>query len=532
MTCEWVEEQLSAYHDGMLDAATTEQVRAHLATCERCSAVLADYARFDHVLAHLPRYTPAPELRDRIFSSPAFREIVRGSPDAASPSAPAAPQAPVSSARLLPHAARVWLTVLALIIVVSGGTIALQGIMAARNTGPVYAACPQALSAGPRLVYRVENHLFSNSDKLICEARTQAGALWQVSPDGQWIAYTDATTNTLRLVRSDAMGDHEVDSSASAIVALSWSPDSQNLLIVKRGGLGGNSLPVYHLGVRDRSPTLIAEGVAAQLEDGPVFSPDGQSVAVAFGTPDGRNHSIMVLGTRASYLQNTATTARENTGLLSANAVISDLAWTAGVDPRLTWRAGEIDAIARSAISTQGTEQSNATVLAKGAFTAAAFSPAGGKWAIATADGTIIQVDAATQQQTPLAHLGSVTSLAWSPDGRRIAAASNGTLWLVSATGATKAGAIDAGSNPTWSSDSARLAFESAGVAQVYDLDTGKAHAAQAASVGSITGMAWSLENSRLAIWGSQGIVLDDATGTTLVTLSSPPAEPPQWSRV
>src|SRR5690348_17114290 len=75
MNCEQVEELLSAYLDNALAPEERLSVAIHLHHCNRCSNVLADFRRFDALLSELPRVHPAPELRERIFSSPEYLEL-------------------------------------------------------------------------------------------------------------------------------------------------------------------------------------------------------------------------------------------------------------------------------------------------------------------------------------------------------------------------------------------------------------------------------------------------------------------------
>ena len=75
MTCEQVEELLSAYLDNALAFEEWREVSAHSQACARCSAILADYSRNDSLIARLPRVSPDPSLRNRIFSSPEFLEL-------------------------------------------------------------------------------------------------------------------------------------------------------------------------------------------------------------------------------------------------------------------------------------------------------------------------------------------------------------------------------------------------------------------------------------------------------------------------
>ncbi len=535
MTCEWVEEQLSAYHDGMLDAAAADKVRAHLATCTHCAAILADYARFDQLLAQAPRHAPAPELRNRIFTSPAFREIMHGPPAVAAPPArPSAAPKPHVSARLLPQAARVWVPVLVLILLLSGATAVIGKILANRATGPLYAACPAALPAGDRLVYQTNGSLFSDNAQLVCEARTHV-TRWQVSPTGQWIAYVDATTNTLRLVRANATGDHEVDTDAGAITTLSWSPDGQTLLIVTAAQpqAARSALTFWRVSPTATAATLLGSAAApTRLDAAPAWSADGQSVALALTTNDasGSQHGITIYGIQQPVAQATANAPDSATLTLAVPA--QALGWTTGSDPTLVWATGTSTAITglgHAARSTLGALASAVHATLLGA-TAVAFAPATGQWAVAAPDGSVSQIDATSGQVTPLAQIGPVAGLAWSPDGGTLAVTSNGTLWLVTATGATKAGKIDAGTIPAWSPDSTLIAFISNSGAQIYSSTTGAAHAASAGANGTISGLAWSPDGHTLALWGSAGITLDSPAGTVVATIATLPTGAPQWS--
>ena len=75
MNCAQVEDLLSAYLDNALASEERRAVAVHLHQCNRCSIILADFRRFDALLSQLPRVNPAPELRDRIFSSPEYLEL-------------------------------------------------------------------------------------------------------------------------------------------------------------------------------------------------------------------------------------------------------------------------------------------------------------------------------------------------------------------------------------------------------------------------------------------------------------------------
>ena len=77
---EHVEDLLSAYLDNALTQEEQSQVATHIQTCAACSAVLADFRRLDTLLAKQPRVSPPTALRERIFSSPEYLELIETMP--------------------------------------------------------------------------------------------------------------------------------------------------------------------------------------------------------------------------------------------------------------------------------------------------------------------------------------------------------------------------------------------------------------------------------------------------------------------
>jgi anti-sigma factor RsiW len=68
MTCERVEDGLSAYLDNVLASDERREITLHLQTCPRCRKSLDELRQNDILLAQLPRISPSPSLRERIFS--------------------------------------------------------------------------------------------------------------------------------------------------------------------------------------------------------------------------------------------------------------------------------------------------------------------------------------------------------------------------------------------------------------------------------------------------------------------------------
>ncbi len=71
-----VEDLLSSYLDNALPPTERAFVAAHLQTCPACNELLADFRHFDALLKQQQRVSPDAKLRERIFSSPTYLELV------------------------------------------------------------------------------------------------------------------------------------------------------------------------------------------------------------------------------------------------------------------------------------------------------------------------------------------------------------------------------------------------------------------------------------------------------------------------
>jgi hypothetical protein len=76
MNCELVKALLHAYLDNELALDGRQGVTSHLQSCAACSTLLADFRRFDELLSRLPHAEPRPSLRDRIFSSTEYKNLI------------------------------------------------------------------------------------------------------------------------------------------------------------------------------------------------------------------------------------------------------------------------------------------------------------------------------------------------------------------------------------------------------------------------------------------------------------------------
>lgn len=70
MTCERVEELLSAYLEGELGAVEKGEVDSHLAACPACAGLLAGLREVTGAMAAFPEVEPSPSLMARLYAIP------------------------------------------------------------------------------------------------------------------------------------------------------------------------------------------------------------------------------------------------------------------------------------------------------------------------------------------------------------------------------------------------------------------------------------------------------------------------------
>ncbi|KAJ5937286.1 hypothetical protein N7454_004941 [Penicillium verhagenii] len=156
-----------------------------------------------------------------------------------------------------------------------------------------------------------------------------------------------------------------------------------------------------------------------------------------------------------------------------------------------------------------------------------AWSPDGSRLASASDDKTAKIWDPVTGQSTTLkGHSGYVRSVAWSPDGSRLASASDdktARIWdpTTSQILSILQGHSGLVSSIVWSPDGTQLASGSVDkIARIWDLATGQSITLKGHS-GWVTSVTWSPDGHRL-VSGSEDkiiIVWDPATGQTISTL-------------
>jgi hypothetical protein len=159
-----------------------------------------------------------------------------------------------------------------------------------------------------------------------------------------------------------------------------------------------------------------------------------------------------------------------------------------------------------------------------------AWSPDGKRLATGSQDNTAKVWDAETGKEllTLSGHVNGVSSVAWNPDGKRLATGSDDSTAKVWDAGSgrellTLSGHSSYVRSVAWSPDGKRLATGiDDSTAKVWDGETGKELLTLGGHSGSVDSVAWSPDGKRLATgsWDETAKVWDGETGKELLTLS------------
>ncbi len=547
MNCEMAEKYLSAYLDDMLDPQLHEEVEAHLESCAVCSEVVAEYRRFDTLLSETPRFSPPPELRDRIFNSPEMAAILRQ--EAGANEAPA--QAPATRPRRSPTRGspprwtRIALQSAAVIAIIVGSALLFkQGFFHFGTTttghtstpaieGPTQAP-PAPLGAGSRVVYEHGGELWSGPEdgpglgQQLNPANIPVSTIWSVSPGGKLVAYAEAGTGRIHIIRSDGQEDM-VTSSFSAICrdntlctdyppSLVWSPNSRYIAYQSSDG-------TLHLltvaGASDQAVSAGQQGIVTSL----LWSSDSQQLA--FVGVNGQAESIWSFDpARGSLKQVSASPASANSA-----ATIRDIYWLADTQlPTLTWTTWVPSTQSLTGIFARelgGGSPVERLTPAGLRLTGAGFTPRqGGVWLVAAINqggtpeiGTVavshpgLQITNATPQIT-------TTGVYWSPLGDTAAlVTSTGQMFLATDNGALLSASElnNVTGAPVWSADGSNLATPlNIGIINL-DIVAGNPTGVHRllpslATPASVT-MLWSPDGRDIAIATPSGIFLTSADG-------------------
>jgi hypothetical protein len=514
MNCEWAEEHLSEYLDNTLDSQSYGEVQAHLTNCSHCQAILDDYRRNDRLLSTMPRVEPPEALRPRIFDSPEYRALLEelAHDSGSTPSLAAYAAEPFASEvpfRLnpedpgqamppagliagqrrssLPPWARVALpAAAAVVLALGGGYVMLQRATGGQTSGhgistigaPSQTGVP--LAGGPRVVYKHDGALWSALEQggYLAQQLTPQGTLvagWAVAPitngdaSARYIAYIDAQTGALHIIRSDGQNDRIIGHTTSGSLAsdfwmsaaghvlaggIAWSPNGSQITYLASDGDGAFALHLINAdGTGDRA---LASGAIAAA---PVWSADGHWLAYAETTPGAR--SIWAVQISSGHAAQLAARADAD----DAQAAPEQLTWitsTGTSTPILTWVARDAGAITGifAAASNADAQRLSPQVVR---LSAAAFDTHRGRWL--AANGTAISTVSPGGAAWAAAGEASIAvkQIVWSSTGDYAALAGDGQIALWSATQGMLPVAHPASGTvvPVWSPDGSRIAYAS-----------------------------------------------------------------------
>jgi hypothetical protein len=555
MNCKWAEENLSAYLDDALDPPLSGEVGEHVAQCAHCRAILDDYQRYDLLLRDYPRVEPAPELKDRIFSSPEIVALLRKEAEARGEvietTTPAGlevepkPLHPTAQpSRRIATVSRILLPVAAVLTVALGAALLFkQGLLPSTHTSsPTITTIGNPggrapLPAGTRLVYERGGALWSGRDdgQGVAQQLTPPGtqvAGWRVSPaSGQagasLVAYIDVRTGAMHVIRGDGLNDtivgHVTASTTldagfwqtaagqAAQAGLAWAPDGTRVAYLAVTDADTTALHVVN--VRGTGDTAVGASVSGLAAD-PLWSAD--SLYIAFTETSGGTQSVWAYSVATSQARELAPKAGAN-----ATAQASHVAWVAGAaTPTLTWAATDAGRITGLYAAHVGTAAPATRLTPAGAsYDAADFAVArNGLWLVASGNklSTVSATSGSVQQVATAA--APIANVVWSPTGTA-AAVTGGSfvaIWSADrgltavAQGTVRADLV------AWSPDGKSLAYVVGDTIK----STGTP-AVLAQHVTDIAALRWSPNGQHLAIATPTAVLVVTRDGTTQATVNT-----------
>jgi WD40 repeat protein len=559
MNCEKAENNLSAYLDDMLDLQLREEVAAHLESCASCSEVVAEYRRYDILLRDTPRVSPPPELRGRIFASPQYAAILRREAKAGDGSSGGLPPRPYQSP---PRWTRVALQSAAVLAIIIGSALLFkQGFFhsSPTTTGhtstPIIGNNPQTapLPAGSRVVYEHNGALWSAPEvgpgvgEQLTPINIQVGNIWSVSPDGRLVAYIEAATGRIHVIRADRLNDvafasySAVCSNSSCAVhpTLVWSPDGNYLAYLS---IDGTLHVVNADGSLDRIVVTSEQGVATSL----LWSSD--SLRLAFIRVNGSLESIWNYNLNGSG----ATEVAASIDPAKNDASVEELFWLNNANqPTLTWvswqkSTGSVTGIFSADVLGSPAVQRLTPANAK--LTAAGFNPleGTGTWLVGITDDTGAPEIATVEGSRPglvitnadfvsafssmigTGTIGTINGIYWSPNGDTVAVVTTtGQMALARNNGASLSPIFSSNVTgaPVWSPDGTHLATPLSFGVMSLDITSGSLNTLQPSlhrllpSVPALitATMLWSPNSQDIAITSPSGTYLTSSDGKSLI---------------
>lgn len=546
MNCKWAEEHLSAYLDDALDPPLAGEVGEHVAQCEHCSAILDDHRRFDLLLRDYPRVEPAPELKDRIFSSPQMIELLRQEAAAGGELVELDDEGRlrhpvVSPSQRLVSASRILLPVAALLTLVLGAALLFkQGLLPSGHpSSPTITTIGNPggqapLAAGTRLVYERDGALWSGRDdgQGVAQQLTPSGvrvAGWSVAPvSGQasasLVAYIDAGTGAIHVIRGDGLNDTVIGymttsttlpagfwqtAAGQAVqVGLAWAPDGTRVAYL--AATNADSTVLHIVNVRGSGDTAVGAS-ASSLVANPLWSAD--SLYVAFTATHDSAQSVWAYNVATSQTRELASQSGA-----SATARATHASWVAGAaTPTLTWAAVDAGHI-EGFYAAHADAATSATRLTLAGASYDAADSRNGLWLVAS--GNTLSTVSATSGVVHQVSTASapITSVVWSPTGS--AAAVTGADFVATWSADHGLSTVAQGDVQVnlvaWSPDGKSLAYVVGDTVK----STG-ASVSLAQHVTDVVALRWSPDGQHLAIATPTAVLIVKRDGTVQATVDT-----------
>jgi Tol biopolymer transport system component len=543
MTCEKAEEFLSAYLDDMLAPQLRQEVAAHVEGCTSCEGILSDYRRYDSLLAMDRRVEPPLELRARIFDSPEFAAILAEQRDADAPAAPHLPRRIGAS----PGWVRGAVAAAVAVLLFGSALLIKQGLLTSgtpgtRITTPLAGNTgTKPLAAGNRVVFARGGSLWSAPEQgaSLADQLTPVGVhvgAWSVAPDGKHVAYVDAATGRIHVIRSDDQNDlatYSVSITTSE-ASLVWSPDGQRIAYL--AARPGDS-PMLRIVNADGTNDIPVNADSGAVTGTLVWSPDGSFLAyLAHGAGGNTFESVWIYNT-AQHTHYQLAPADPTDA--QAQVLAGNLHWLADTQhPVVTWAASDGERI--TGVFSQGALVGTQPQRLKSAgrtYSAADFSAtyAGGAWLVSSADApaTLSLVSASGGASRTLETGVAYAHIAWSPGGDTAALVSHdGALSLWSAAGVRSAVGGGVLGMPVWAPDGQRVVVGADNGLIVLHLRNGAVSAVtRLATAGQVTGIVLASDGKGLAIATSSGVTLyADESGQPKMIVGAADAGALAWS--
>jgi len=462
----------------------------------------------------------APELDFPELADPTIGDAPAAGPMAFAPTGAEPRSASRPWPKLLPVAAALTLTLGAALLFRQGLFPSGATTDAGRTTtigNPGQTGAP--LSAGPRLVYPHDGILWSAPEngpglaQPLTPTNITVGG-WAVAPlagdsGARLVAYIDARTGAVHVIRSDGQSDRTLDATASGTAGgLSWSPDGARLAYLAPDG-------TLHLMNADGTANQAISGAGAHASPA-AWSADAQWIAYA-ETRDGVasvwSRSLVDGATRELAAQADPDDAR---------AIVAQLFWLPdALHPGVTWATGTGGTVTgiyeRQVLGNGATRR---LTPAGAGYAAAAYTAggAGGEWLVA--DGARLSlISADTGKLTAVgAAAAPVTRVVWSPAGMAsgmaaVVAGDKLALWSA-ASGLVPVDAGVAGVAPAWSADGQGLLYATSAGARLASLADGRTGTpATVLPTMSVSALGWAPDGRSVAIVTSTGVLLSSPDG-------------------